>query len=69
VQALFMLMKALPMTYNKDMAEDQELLFDSVDTITACLLVMCKVIETFGVNVLATESSVRGGDLIATGMS
>ena len=66
VQALFMLMKALPMTYNKDMAEDKQLLFDSVDTITNCLKVMCKVMETFDVNISETETSIRDGDLMAT---
>jgi argininosuccinate lyase len=30
-------LKGLPLAYNKDMQEDKEALFDSVDTVTACL--------------------------------
>ena len=35
--ALLTIMKSLPMSYNRDMQEDKEPLFDSVDTIKACL--------------------------------
>jgi argininosuccinate lyase len=31
------LMKGLPLAYNRDMQEDKEPLFDTVDTVTACL--------------------------------
>jgi argininosuccinate lyase len=35
--ALYGVMHALPLTYNKDLQEDKEHLFDSVDTLHACL--------------------------------
>src|SRR5204863_5170889 len=35
--ALYGVMHALPLTYNKDMQEDKEHLFDSVDTLHAVL--------------------------------
>ncbi|GJD20367.1 argininosuccinate lyase [Rivularia sp. IAM M-261] len=37
LQALLVMMKGLPLAYNKDLQEDKEGLFDSVKTVTACL--------------------------------
>jgi argininosuccinate lyase len=37
LQALHGVMHALPLTYNKDLQEDKEHLFDSVDTLRLCL--------------------------------
>src|SRR5690606_38950821 len=37
LQALMVLTKGLPMAYNRDLQEDKERLFDSVDTVSACL--------------------------------
>src|ERR1700759_751531 len=39
-------MHALPLTYNKDMQEDKEHLFDAVDTIDLCLAAAAGVVET-----------------------
>lgn len=40
LQALLVLMKGLPLAYNKDLQEDKEALFDSVKTVSACLEAM-----------------------------
>ncbi|MBV8883067.1 MAG: argininosuccinate lyase [Chroococcidiopsidaceae cyanobacterium CP_BM_RX_35] len=40
LQALLVLMKGLPLAYNKDLQEDKEALFDTVRTIKACLEAM-----------------------------
>jgi argininosuccinate lyase len=37
LQALLVMMKGLPLAYNKDLQEDKEALFDAVDTVRACL--------------------------------
>ncbi len=37
LQALLVLMKGLPLAYNKDLQEDKEALFDAVQTVKACL--------------------------------
>lgn len=37
LQALLVMMKGLPLAYNKDLQEDKEGLFDSVDTVLVCL--------------------------------
>ena len=38
--SLLTLLKGLPMTYNRDLQEDKERLFDSVDTVRACVRLM-----------------------------
>jgi argininosuccinate lyase len=40
LQALLVLMKGLPLAYNKDLQEDKEALFDAVLTVQACLEAM-----------------------------
>jgi argininosuccinate lyase len=37
LQALLVMMKGLPLAYNKDLQEDKESIFDSVNTVKACL--------------------------------
>jgi argininosuccinate lyase len=37
LQSLLVTMKGLPLTYNSDMQEDKERIFDSLDTVSACL--------------------------------
>ena len=44
--------KGLPSTYNKDLQEDKEPLFDTVDTISACLRIAEGVIATLDVSSL-----------------
>lgn len=43
---LLTVMKGLPMTYNKDMQEDKEPVFDSYDTLILCLRAMKGMVET-----------------------
>ena len=40
LQALLVVMKGLPLAYNKDLQEDKEALFDGVNTVKACLEAM-----------------------------
>src|SRR6185369_10406346 len=44
--ALLVLMKAQPLTYNKDNQEDKEPLFDTVDTLTDTLAIMADLVAT-----------------------
>lgn len=37
LQGLLVLLKGLPLAYNKDLQEDKEAVFDSIDTVAACL--------------------------------
>lgn len=45
-----MTLKGLPSTYNKDLQEDKEPLFDTVDTVSASLKIAEGVIATMEVN-------------------
>ena len=45
LQALLVLMKGLPLAYNKDMQEDKEALFDAVKTVQGCLEAMTVLMQ------------------------
>ena len=45
LMAMFTLVKGLPLAYNKDLQEDKEGLFDTVETIKFCLIVFAQIIE------------------------
>ena len=47
-----MTLKGLPSTYNKDLQEDKEPLFDIVDNLSACLQIAEGVIATLEVRSL-----------------
>ena len=43
---LLTLMKGLPLAYNKDMQEDKEAIFDSIDTLKQCLSIFVPMLTT-----------------------
>ena len=45
LQGLLVIMKGLPLAYNKDLQEDKEGIFDSVKTVKACLQAMTILLE------------------------
>ncbi|WP_404791418.1 argininosuccinate lyase [Altericista sp. CCNU0014] len=45
LQGLLVMMKGLPLAYNKDLQEDKEAIFDGVNTVTACLQAMTILFE------------------------
>ena len=46
LMALLTTLKGLPLAYNKDMQEDKEAIFDSIDTVKKCLRVFTPMIAT-----------------------
>ena len=46
LMALLTVMKGLPLAYNKDMQEDKEAIFDSVDTVKQCLAMFAPMLST-----------------------
>ena len=59
--ALFTMMKGLPLAYNKDMQEDKEAIFDSIDTLAACLEIMTPMLRTMRVRAeVMREAAARG---------
>jgi len=49
LSGLMMTIKALPSTYNKDLQEDKEPMFDTVDTIKGCIHIASSVIKQLNV--------------------
>lgn len=50
LMSLLTTMKGLPLAYNKDMQEDKEVLFDSVNTLSMVIPIFTKMLETCTVN-------------------
>lgn len=67
--AMLTLMKGLPMTYNRDLQEDKEPVFDASDTIQLCLAVVAKMIPTIKVNADAMLDATQEGFLEATDLA
>jgi len=44
--ALLTMLKGLPLTYNKDLQEDKEPLFDALDTVNGCLTIMARMLRS-----------------------
>jgi argininosuccinate lyase len=66
LMALLTVMKGLPLAYNKDMQEDKEALFDALDTVQKCLLVMTPMLRTLEVNKEVMAKGAKGGFTNAT---
>ena len=66
LNTLLVVMKGLPLTYNKDLQEDKEPLFDAIDTIELSLQVMCKMICDMKPNRERMLKSAKNGFSIAT---
>jgi argininosuccinate lyase len=66
---LLVLLKGLPLTYNKDLQEDKEVLFDTLDTLLDCLQVAQVVIGTLKVNQAAAQKALEGDFLNATDLA
>ena len=66
LMGLLTVMKGIPLAYNKDMQEDKEQIFDSIDTVKLCLPVFCDMISTMKVNVNNMYEGAKGGFTNAT---
>ena len=60
------MMKGIPLAYNKDMQEDKEQIFDSIDTVKLCLPVFCDMISTMKINKANMYEGAKGGFTNAT---
>jgi argininosuccinate lyase len=63
---LLTVMKALPLAYNRDMQEDKEPLFDTVDTVKSCLLVLNKMMPEIKFNKGIMKKAAETGFSTAT---
>ena len=64
--ALLTMMKGLPLAYNKDMQEDKEPIFDSIENIIPCIDILDKMLETLTVNKEIMAKKAEEGYINAT---
>ncbi|HLW36668.1 MAG TPA: argininosuccinate lyase [Chthoniobacterales bacterium] len=62
-------LKALPSSYNRDLQEDKEPLFDSVDTVSAALKVFSEMIPKIRVNRQRMKDAASDSNLLATDLA
>ena len=62
-------LKGIPLAYNKDMQEDKECIFDSIDTVKKCLKVFAPMIETMTVLTDNMYSAAQKGFINATDLA
>ena len=66
LQALLVLIKGLPLAYNRDLQEDKERLFDSFDTVEACLALAAPLVSGAVFDRESIEARLEEGYLDAT---
>lgn len=67
--ALLTTLKALPLTYNKDLQEDKEGVFDTVKTLTGALSLMAPMLQTMKVNAKQMRKNAESGFSNATDLA
>ncbi len=69
LMSLVTLMKGLPMTYNRDLQEDKEPVFDAVDTVSASLAIMAEMLGNLKFNTEQMEEATKTGFMTATDLA
>jgi len=69
LMALLTLLKGLPMTYNRDLQEDKERLFDSSDTLRACLRLSAAMLDHTSVQSQTCLAAAQDPLLLATDLA
>jgi argininosuccinate lyase len=67
--ALLTTLKGLPASYNRDLQEDKEALFDSVDTVRNALEVWSAMLPEIAINRSRMEAAARDPNLLATDLA
>jgi argininosuccinate lyase len=67
--ALLVMMKGLPLAYDKDMQEDKESLFDAVDTLAACVRAVDGMLATMRPDAQRMRAAAEGGFIAATDLA
>ena len=66
LQALHVMVKGLPLAYNRDLQEDRQALFDAVRTTQQCVTITADVWRTLTVNRERYSEALKGDFLLAT---
>ena len=69
LMSILTVMKALPSSYNRDLQEDKEALFDSVDTVRAALEVFTAMLPELKINRQRMEAAASDPNLFATDLA
>jgi argininosuccinate lyase len=67
--AILTIIKGLPLTYNRDLQEDKEPLFDAIDTVKACLKVNALIVEGMKPKKRRMEEQAKKGFSLATDLA
>jgi argininosuccinate lyase len=69
LMAVLTLLKGLPMTYNRDLQEDKERLFDTADTVRSTTHLMAAMIENTTINAETCRAAAGDPSLLATDLA
>ena len=69
LMSLLMIVKGLPLAYNRDLQEDKEPLFDSVDTVRASVRLMAGMLGSLTLREERIADALKGGYLSATDLA
>ena len=69
LMALLVVMKGLPLAYNKDMQEDKEAVFDAIDTVKGALVPFTGMVATMNIRKDQMEQAAAGGFTNATDLA
>ncbi len=69
LMGLLTVLKGLPLTYNRDLQEDKEALFDTIDTLDATLEAFCGMLSTLEVDTARMEAAARDISMLATDLA
>lgn len=64
--ALLTMMKSLPLSYNRDMQEDKESIFDTVDTVKSCTIIISQLLKKIRLNKDVLLAAVKKNFITAT---
>ncbi len=64
--AMLTVMKGLPLSYNKDMQEDKEIIFASINTVKDCLGILAPMLETITFKADNMYEGCKSGYILAT---
>lgn len=67
--SLLTTLKALPLTYNRDMQEDKEPVFDTIDTVKSCLKLMNEMLSEIKFNTERMKVQAEEGFTLATDLA
>ena len=69
LMGLLTMMKGLPLSYNRDLQEDKEALFDTIDTVRQSMVIMARLWEHVTVKAERLEETAAAGNTLATDLA